>query len=219
MGFPPGAGFPQSTGHPTSDQNLPPSFVGLGVTDQNITVVVEMNWSDDMYRRLIAPRLFGLANTLKGKMAVYASEGSYHGLSAAVPRMLERTGAFPRGTADRKLSDPGRMGLRYKPETRVSFFVELLPYAGRGVLAATVNRDLEWFHESNLPAAESWVPELLVPSYPHSAWRATSPFVADGRVLGGTNYVAVAGVGRDAARYDPAAPEHKKKVGITGYDW
>ena len=38
------------------------------------------------YRRLIAPRLIGITNTVKGKMAVFASDLSYHALSAAVPR-------------------------------------------------------------------------------------------------------------------------------------
>jgi hypothetical protein len=61
------------------------------------------------------------------------------------------------------------------------------------------------------------VPELLVPTYPQTAWRATSPLVPDGRVLGGTNYVGIAGVGLNAARYDPKA--EPKKVGIAGYEW
>lgn len=198
-----------------SQENV--SHVDLSVTDRDVTIGVVLNWSDDVYRRLIAPRMIGFMNTVKGKMAVYASELSYYALSRAVPRMTAATKAFPRGASERKLTDSSRMGVKYKPETRVSFFAELLPYMDRGSLAVGIDRDLAWFDEANLPIAESWVPELLVPFYPQSSWRALSPHVAHGRVLGGTSYVAIAGVGLDAARYDPKA--QAAKVGITGYDW
>ena len=38
-------------------------------------------------------------------------------------------------------------------------------------------------------------------------------------MLGGTNYVAIAGVGADAARFNPKDPSYQKLVGISGYDW
>ena len=110
----------------------------------------------------------------------------------------------------------------------LSFFAELLPYVNdRGlVLRRRLGPDQAWYDDgknqkpegaNNLAVAEEWVPELLVPTYPQSAWRATSPLVPDGRVLGGTNYVGIAGVGLNAARYDPKT--HAKKVGIAGYEW
>ena len=63
-------------------------------------------------------------------MAVFASNLSYHALSDAV---LNDRGdkQFPRGTVERRLDDANRMGLKYQPQTRVSFFVELLPYLSR----------------------------------------------------------------------------------------
>ncbi len=216
MGYP-GMGTQPGTGLPHDPNQGPQSHVDLLLTDREITITLELHWSDDAFRRLIAPRMIGFMNTVKGKMAVYASDLSYHALSRAVPRMTAATKEFPRGTSERKLTDSARMGVRYKPETRVSFFVELLPYMDRATLAVGVDRDLAWFDETNLLAAESWVPELLVPLYPQSAWRATSPHVAHGRVLGGTNYVAISGIGLDSARYDPKV--QAKKVGITGYDW
>ncbi len=217
-----GDGFDNPSGPVTplpKPGQVAPSHIDLGLTDQEITLTVEMNWTDEAYRRLIAPRLFGFANTIKGKMAVFTSEQAYFRLSAAVPAMTAATKAFPRGTADRKLTDASRMGLRYPPNTRVSFFAELLPYMGRGSLAAQVNRDVAWFDEKNTIAAQAWVPELLVATYPQSAWRANSPFVPDGQVLGGTNYVAIAGIGVNAARYHPEDAQFAKKMGITGYDW
>jgi hypothetical protein len=204
----------------TTDPNqLPPSYIDLYVSDRDITVAVKLNWSADTYNRLIAPRVLGFINTVKGKMAVFASDLSYHALSAAVPKMTAATKQFPRGTADRRLTDANRMGLKYPPQTRVSFFAELLPYLDRGAQAVMIDKDLAWNDEKNLLAAESWVPELLVPLYPQSAWRATSPLVTEGRVMGGTNYVGIAGVGRDAPRYDSTNPALAKKLGIAGYEW
>ena len=56
-------------------------------------------------------------------------------------------------------------------------------------------------------------------SCPSTRNRPGGPTAPDlpGRVFGGTNYVAIAGIGLDAARYDPKS--EAKKVGITGYEW
>jgi hypothetical protein len=212
-------------GNPKQEPKQPlNSRIDLGKTDQNITIAVELNWTNDTYRTKIEPRIVGVANTLKGKMAIFASDLSDHRLAATIPKMTDQLKAFPRGTADRKLTDVARLGLKYQPKERVSLFAELLPYMGqnRRNLALQIDRNLAWYEGNNLEAAEAWVPELLVSSYPQSAWRATSPYVADGRVLGGTNYVAISGIGLDSARYDPNDPRYADKVkmiGITGYDW
>ena len=163
-------------------------------------------------------------------MAVYASDASFHAVSEAVVRMVEQKKSFPRGTAKRPLRDSARMGLNYEPMTRVSFFAELLPFMSprAASLADRIDSERAWFDDgrtqnppgrNTLGVAEEWVPELLVATYPQSAWRATSTLVPPGRVLGGTNYVAIAGIGLNAARDDPALDANKKKVGITGYEW
>ena len=208
-GSPPGGlgGFddPLGPGLPTQDPTMGAlSHVDLGVTDHIVSITFDLTWNEDTYRRILAPRLIGMTSSAKGKMAVFASELSYHALSTAVPKMLAATKEFPRGTAERKQMDATRMGLRYKPESRVSFFAELLPYISqsRASISTGLDRDLAWFDEKNLHVAEGWVPELLVPHYPQSAWRANWPDTP-GRVFGGTNYVAIAGIGMDAARSDP----------------
>jgi flagellar basal body-associated protein FliL len=220
-GMPPGGPMPPGTGVPPSlkTNNLPQSLIELGLTDQIITVKFDLHWSDETYRSLLAPRMYTYASTLKGKMAVYASDLPFHSLAIAIPKMTAALKQFPNGTADRKLGDTTRMGLKFPPDTRVSIFAELLPYMGRGALSGTIDRDVAWFDEKNLPAAEAWVPEFLVPSYPQPSWRASSPLVHDGRTLGGTNFVAIAGIGYDAPRYNPANPADAKRVGIVGYDW
>jgi hypothetical protein len=198
------------------------SHIDLGMIDNQLQIAVDLNWSDLAYRTFVAPRMVSIANQVKGKMAIFSSDFSWHALAAAGPKYAADHKAFPRGTVDRG-SNVNRYGLPYPPAQRVSFFYELLPYLGRGALKDSLHPKLAWYDEKNLPApgqdrAGAWVPELLVPYYPQTAWRATSPLAPD-HVLGATNYVAVAGVGLDVARASPASPEFKKLVGITGYDW
>jgi hypothetical protein len=215
-GFPPGTVVPKEP----DARPLAPSYLDLYKTDDAVTLVLDLNWTPETYRTRIEPRLLGVANTLRGKLAVFASDKSYYALTDAVRKRVEATKSFPRGTADRPPGDISRMGLKHPPGTRVSFFAELLPYLGREQLERSIDRRQAWSADgANLAAGEAWVPELLVSTYPETAWRAVSPAVPPGRVLGGTNYVAVAGVGLDAARLDPAAPESAKRLGITGYDW
>jgi hypothetical protein len=209
---------------PTLDPNepdpsrLPPSYIDLVRIEDQLLVSVNLNWPPSAYRLAVAPRMDGVTNQIKGKMAVFSSEFSWHAVAAAGPKAQAALKAFPRGTAHRSQTGANRLGLDYPPVQRVSFFADLLPHMGRGQLHSTVNKNLAWYDDKNLPAAGAWVPELLVPYYPQSAWRANSPYAPD-HVLGATNYVGVAGVGLDAARYNPADPEMKTKVGITGYGW
>lgn len=197
----------------------PASFVALGMVDTQVQIAIDLQWSEPVNRTVVGPRMMGIANQIKGKMAVFTSEFSWHSVSVAGKKALDdpERKAFPRGTWNRK-SNTDRFGLEYPPVQRVSFFVELLPYMGREQLASTVNKNLAWYDEKNLEAGGAWVPELLVPDYPQSAWRAHSPYASD-HVLGATNYVAIAGVGVDVARADPNHKDFKKLVGITGYGW
>jgi hypothetical protein len=213
----PGMGQVEPKGPP-----LAPSHLDLGMVDNQLLVAIDLNWADATYRTTVAPRLVSVANQIKGKLAIFSSDFSWHALAEAGPKYAAQHKAFPRGTIDRG-SNVNRFGLPYPPYQRVSFFYELLPYLGRGALKDSISPKIAWYDEKNLPApaqerAGAWVPELLVPYYPQTAWRATSPLAPD-HVLGATNYVAIAGVGLDIARENPNSPEFKKLAGITGYDW
>ncbi len=151
-------------------------------------------------------------------MAVLSGETNWHNLSSAFVKITNAKKPFPRGTAERD-PRPERFGMPYPPEQRASFFVELLPFIGKGGLRNKIQeKKYAWYAKENLPAAQEWVPEFLVPYYPQNSWRAFHP-LAENHVLGATNFVALAGLGLDAGRYDPANPEHAKKVGIAGYNW
>jgi uncharacterized protein (TIGR03067 family)/predicted Zn finger-like uncharacterized protein len=197
-----------------------PSFISVSLSDKATILGMEILWNEERYKRTILPLIVSLANQLKGRMAVLSGETTWHSLAAAFPK-LKAAGnkPFPRGTLEREVVAE-RFGMPFPPEQRVSFLADLLPFLGKGGLRSTIQeKKFPWYAKENLPAAESWVPEFLVPYYPQTAWRASHP-MAEGKVLGATNFVGLAGLGLDAARYNPNSnPEHAKKVGISGYDW
>jgi hypothetical protein len=221
-GLPPGyPGFPGQLGQPpgAGGDKKPESLLQLAISDADILLSFDLRWSDETYRQLIAPPLFATLNATKGKMAVYAAEVPMQGLSEMVQRMVAQRKAFPAGTVLPRTSEASRYGLTRPPRSRVSFFYELLPLLGHNEIASQIDPQLPWYDEKNLSAAEAWLPQALCPWYPPNDWRASSPLVPDGRLVGATHFVAIAGVGLDAARYDPKSPEFARKVGITGYDW
>lgn len=206
-------------GDPTQQKPPEPAHIDLRLIDTTVIVSLDLKWQDEIYSQTIAPRLVGLMNQIRGKAAVFAGKHTWHSLAQAVKKYVEQNKKFPRGTMDRPADDQTRVGLPYPPITRVSFFMELLPFLGRGGVSQTINPRLAWFDDKNATATASWVPELLVSYYPQTSWRAHSPLAPE-NTFGGTNYVAIAGVGNDAARYDPARhPEMAKLIGISGYDW
>lgn len=242
----PGGGPPIGPGPgpgPTDPKqsDTPASHIDLGIIDKQVVIAVDLNWSEDVYRTTVMPRVSGVTNKIKGTMAIFSSEFSWHAVAAAGPKAAETKKAFPRGTYDRPKTDPNRLGLEYPPVQRVSLFYELLPYLGRGNLAARVKPNYSWYAferdtpdprtpdkpgaiiVDNLSPGGEWVPELLVPYYPQNAWRATSPFAPD-HTFGATNYVAVAGRGLGIARAPvdkngQVLPAFADKVGMTGYGW
>ncbi|WP_082841637.1 DUF1559 domain-containing protein [Gemmata sp. SH-PL17] len=204
-----------------SDPNAPHepvSHVDLELTDDQLKITVDVTWAEEVYRTAVRPRMMGVVNQLKGKMAVFSAESGPHVLAQAGPRALGTPQGTPRGTWNRAKTDPDRIGLDYPPVQRVSFFADLLPYLGRGSLGSQVNKNAAWYADKNLEVGGAWVPELLVPTYPQSAWRATTPYAPDA-VFGATNYVGISGAGLDSARYDPKDPAVKTKLGMTGYGW
>lgn len=218
-GLPPG--YSGQPGQPPASggNKKPESLLQLALSDADITLSFDLRWSDETYRQLIAPPLFATLKATKGKMAVYAAEVPMQGLSEMVQRLVAQRKAFPAGTVLPRTSEASRYGLARPPRSRISFFYELLPLLGHNDIAAQIDPQLPWYDEKNINAAEIWLPQVLCPWYPTSEWRASSPLIPDGRLVGATHFVAIAGVGLDAARYDPKNPEFGRKVGITGYDW
>lgn len=215
---PMGPGGPGQPGQPGQPGGAGLSHIDVSLSDTLAQIDIEIHWNGELYTKYIETGVANAGKQLKGRMAVLSGETTWHTLALSLKKVIEARQAFPAGTLPRN-STPERYGLPYPPDHRASFLVELLPFIGHGGLRSTIQeKKYAWYAKENLPAAQTWVPEFLVPYYPQSAWRAHSP-LAEGKSLGATNYVAVSGLGLDSARLDPNDPAAAKRVGITGYDW
>jgi hypothetical protein len=186
--------------------------------DTVVHLEAHLIWREEKWPTSILVGMNRLFGQMKGRMSVLSGETDWFNLAASFPKVIRDRGQFPRGTLERD-ARAERYGLPFPPEQRVSFLAELLPYLGRGsVRTAIQEKKFAWYDKENLSAAETWIPEFLVPTYDQSFWRARHELAPEA-TLGATNYVGIAGLGRDAARYDPNDPDAKKKVGMVGYDW
>jgi prepilin-type processing-associated H-X9-DG protein len=219
-------GFPQAPPPGTPGQPMTPTpngapaqpVVTVSAADRAVTVAVALTWPETWYNTTLAPLVTRAGAQFRGKMVVLSGTTNWDTLAGGVAKIGNRKLPFPRGALERDPT-PERYRLAYPPEQRVSFLADLLPFIGRGGLRSQIQeKKFAWYAPENLPAAEAWIPEFLIPSYPPSSWRVSHP-KAPGKFLGATNFVAPAGVGTDAARFNPADPDQARKVGITGYDW
>lgn len=243
---PGGGGFP-GPGYPGSGEGTGPggqpaqpagNLIGVSRDGAVVTLSGEFNWKDDVFATAVEPPFARLGVQVRGKMGMHSGEGGVFALAAktvngrpaggliAEAISKDKDGQLPQGalprdarTDDRRL--PGsNQGLPYQPEQRVSFLAELTRFMdNKTYIHRKLDPNQAWYQKGNLEVAEAWIPELLVSDYPQSAWRATSDLIPDGRSVGATNYVGVAGLGLDAARLNPNNPEDAKKAGMTGYDF
>jgi hypothetical protein len=140
-------------------------------------------------------------------------------LADALKRYVEKHGAFPRGTAQRP-ADRGQP-LPWRPDQRLAWTAELLPHFGTPYSALATDPKLSWDEGVNAATAGMVVPHLMAPdapanSYPAPTWRNPMPGGTAG--VGATHFVGVAGVGVDAAEYDPTDETVKTKRGVFTYD-
>jgi len=209
-------GGPDGTG--TTPTTISGSHIDVSLSDAVVSIQFELEWTDSTYQSFLLPGIGRMTAQLKGRMSILSGENDVTSLGESLKKVVKGKGSFPLGALERDIRTD-RYGLPYPPEQRVSLFVELLPYLNKAGLRTTIqDKKFAWYSKENLPAAEAWVPEFLVPYYDQSAWRATHE-LAEGRSLGATNYVGIAGSGLDAARYDPKDPAVQKKLGLYGYDW
>ena len=92
--------------------------------------------------------------------------------------------------------------LMLKPQTRLSWIAELLPYLGHADWH--VESGYDWNNSHNLPVAKRPLPELVNPAFGPA--RSPSDYPV-------THYVGVAGVGEDA----PQLPANDARAGMFGY--
>jgi hypothetical protein len=102
------------------------------------------------------------------------------------------------------------------PYYRMSWMTSLLPYLGHDNLFRRLDPDVSWREPSNWLAARTLIPEFQDPNYPDSARFASVPGL--GVDPAATHFVGIAGVGLDAAEYDPSDVSMAAKRGVLAYD-
>ena len=134
----------------------------------------------------------------------------YHQLAAALSAYVEKTGQFPRGTAERPAPDYSW------PESRVSWMAALLPYLPDGSFSKLkVDPNKDWFRDENLALARMVVPHFVVRTK-DAPFRTT--YAGHPDQFGVTHFAGMAGLGLEAARYRANDESVKDRIGIFGYD-
>src|SRR5262249_3589997 len=139
---------------------------------------------------------------VRGEQDMAAGQSRFHELGLRAVQMREASkGQYPRGTYDRKLPS-NRAGVPYPPEQRVSWLASLLPHLGHEELYQRIKFDKSWQDPDNLGVAGSLIPHFLDAGYPRNSWWVRYPGVSQD--VAATHLVGMAGIGLDAAEYDPA---------------
>ena len=95
--------------------------------------------------------------------------------------------------------------------------MELLPYLDEGNYRdLRANPGAAWWEPDNLAVAQIVVPHFLARTRPEHPGQVQ--YGATKELLGGNNFVGMAGLGLDAAEYRADDPVVAKKLGIFGYE-
>jgi Protein of unknown function (DUF1559) len=209
---------------PKIDPTAPPtvtSTVSIDASDRYLVISLDIDWKP-VYFQYISTAIRSKVDLLKGEALMMSGRAYWRSLPVAINR-VEKSGIVPFAAYPRP-GEASRFGVPYRPEQRVSWMAELLPYLGYEGLSRRIKRDRPWDYdnpaekESNLAAGSAWIPEFLSHDSPKSAWRAHVSDLAGGEIiLGATNFVGLTGIGMDSGDY-PDKPEYAKKLGLFGND-
>jgi hypothetical protein len=199
----------QATGE---DGSIGASQVGTAVVFK-----LDLNFKDTMHEKLVRA-LTSVMTVLKGEAEVTGDRWRIFELAAAVQAYASKDGHFPRGALLRTPSS--ERVIDWRPDQRLSWLVELLPFLGSGDyqdLFNEIERDKSWNEGKNLFIAQVPIPQFLAQG--RTGFRAnyvTYPGHPGQKpnLAATTSYVGIAGVGLDAAGYDNQNP----KRGVFGYD-
>ena len=197
------------------------SKITLTQNDKSVDLTLDLNLDTQELSKLHA--FAGLIGAdLGAAMQVAGRVWSRHDLARAGKLLPEKgltepdvhpgyypPGAFPLPANRDQLSG------RY-PMERISWMAGLLPFLGQDALYNKIHFGSSWRDPSNWGPASTLVPEFIDPSYPVRTYyvpRIDLPFD-----MAATHFVGIAGIGLDAADYDPADPAMGPKRGVMGYD-
>jgi len=222
-GFPqPGpGGFPQPGGEEDKkEEKGKDGDYRIWTKDKVVAVGINQNLQAERYQKL-SQMLEEVCKKLRANADMCDDRSRIHELAAATQEFLKKEGHFPRGTLPRKASD--ERGIDWRPDQRLSWMVELLPYVANGEFK-DLRKRIEDASSWNDPPLNQFVgttviPQFLAPLPPDKREGYYIQYPAQKNMpLAATHFVGMAGVGLDAAEYRAGDAATAKLRGIFGYD-
>ncbi|MFL5329717.1 MAG: DUF1559 domain-containing protein [Gemmataceae bacterium] len=192
----------------------PSSKVKLIRKGRALMGVFELNLITRAYER-IATLTESIVAKMRGNVDMASPVPLWTELSAAALKLKENQ--IPTATFLRDDTMGGRLARRHPPEQRVSWMAGLLPHLGYDELYRSLDPRKSWRDDRNLKAGARIIPAFLDPRYPNRSWEARLETLG-GRHAAATHYVGMAGIGPDAADYNPDDPAVAKKLGAFNYN-
>jgi hypothetical protein len=213
-GYPGRPGTPGTGGTPAEKDG----YITASRDGAIIVVSAEVSWKRPHYEVGVNLAARGML-FLKGQADLAGSRWRIFDLASATQRYLADKGAFPQGVLPR--SPSSERVLDWRPDQRLSWMVDLLPYVDGGNFRdLDIDRDLSWREGKNVLAGQVVVPSFLGHGRTGMADRYVNYPEAPGKMVQGaaTHFVGVAGVGLDAAYYTKGDANTAGKLGVFGYD-
>jgi hypothetical protein len=213
-GFP-GAGQPNN--EPASAKDGTVTILAL---DKTVVVTADLLLKEKAYG-LLMDGATAYVISLRGEADAATTRSRVHELAAALQEYVKAKGHYPRGALHRPPS--AERVIDWAPAQRLSWMVDLLPFLQQGEY-----KDLFEDRVKGFDATKSWrdppnlylgmmvIPQYVVLGKPNNPYKVRYPGMLIR--LGATHFVGMAGVGLDAAEYDPSNPAVAKKLGIFGYN-
>jgi hypothetical protein len=222
---PPAGGTPQDISNPSDQGSQLEDEIATEDDEEESGIYIRYHYRLAQFKIKLAlekktrprmERIVGLVLAgIRGEMDLYGAPSHVHRLGAGIRQLGQKDQRFPQAALFRQPA-PKRAGYSWEPDRRISWMAELLPLLGHERLHKEIRRETSWDDQENLFVARALVPEFQDPSYPKTSLYVNYPGVPVD--VATTHYVAIAGIGEDAAAEDDKDPEAAKRLGVFGYD-
>jgi len=213
----PGAPTNPAPGQPRKPNEAPENVtlsIDLRQQGKMVQMTVDIKLEDKVYEdfvKSIQPYLV----RAQGEIVMATAKPDPAKLGLAARAYSQKEQQFPQGASTRKPS-PRRAMRPWPPDQRISWMADLLPYLGYDRVSQRIDRSRSWNDSENLMTASTLIPQFLSPTTPHNSWYIHYPGVEV--EVAATQYVGLAGIGLDAARYQKGDRSVADKLGMFGYD-